>query len=186
MKKDSIERLFDRLENQFDLEHPSDDHEASFLEKLQQLEVSQIKTKQTPVRKLNWVKPLLVAARLLLIFGVICTNSSISEDIDLADISPEMEQTQTFFTQTIERELFTIQQEVTPETQEIVDNALIQINNLETQYVSLKNDLAESGQDKRVIYAMIDNFQNRIDLLEQVLEHIEAIKKLNALRPQEI
>ena len=60
------------------------------------------------------------------------------------------------------------------------------MNTLETQYENLKNDLLESGQDKRVIYAMIDNFQNRIDLLEQVLEHIEATKKLNDLRPQEI
>lgn len=186
MKKDSIEQLFNRLENQFDTESPSDNHQASFLEKLQQLDASQPKKEKTPVRKVNWIKPLLVAASLLLIFGVIITNSLAPQDIDLADISPEMEQTQTFFTQTIERELFTIQQEVTPETQEIVDNALVQMNTLETQYENLKNDLVESGQDKRVIYAMIDNFQNRIDLLEQVLEHIEATKKLNDLRPDVI
>jgi hypothetical protein len=186
MKKDSIEQLFNRLENQFDTENPSENHQASFLEKLQHLDVPQTKARETPVRKLNWVKPMLVAACLLLIFGVILTTTSVPQYIDLADISPEMEQTQTFFTQTIERELSTIQEEVTPETQGIVDNALVQMNRLETQYKNLKNDLVESGQDKRVIYAMIDNFQNRIDLLEQVLEHIEATKNLNDLRPQNI
>ena len=49
-------------------------------------------------------------------------------------------------------------------------------------YDQLKSDLANSGQDKRVVYAMINNFQNRIDLLQQVLEHIDAIKNLNELK----
>lgn len=186
MKKDSIEQLFGRLENQFDTEKPSQDHKSQFLEKLQSMQFTEEKKKETPVRSLKWMKPLFIAASLVLLFGVIFTSNTPTEKIDLADVSPEMQQTQDFFTQTIERELFTIQQEVTPETQKLVDRALDQIKNLETTYEGLKDDLVESGQDKRVIYAMIDNFQNRIDVLEQVLEHIEAIKNLNDLRPQEI
>ena len=42
----------------------------------------------------------------------------------------------------------------------------------------LKKDLVESGNDKRVIYAMITNFQNRIDLLQNVINTIEEIKTL--------
>lgn len=186
MKKDTIEQLFDRLENQFDTENPSKDHKVQFLEKLQSMQFTEDKKKETPVRKLRWMKPLFIAASLLLLFGVIFTSNAPTAQIDLADVSPEMQQTQEFFTQAIERELFTIQQEVTPETQELVDKALGQMKNLEAQYELLKDDLMESGQDKRVIYAMIDNFQNRIDILEQVLEHIDAIKNLNDLRPQEI
>ena len=43
----------------------------------------------------------------------------------------------------------------------------------------MENDLLESGNDKRVIHAMIQNFQQRIDLLSEVLEQIENIKSLN-------
>jgi cobyric acid synthase len=43
----------------------------------------------------------------------------------------------------------------------------------------LKTDLVDSGNDKRVVYAMIKNFQNRIELLEQVIEKIEEVKNLN-------
>ncbi len=43
----------------------------------------------------------------------------------------------------------------------------------------LKKDLVSSGNDKRVVYAMINNFQKRIDLLKQVIAKIEMIKKLN-------
>lgn len=186
MKKDDIEQLFNRLGDQFDTEQPRKNHKDTFLEKLQDMQTTPEQKVEVPVRKLNWIKPLLIAASLLLLFGVIFTTNTANQTIELADVSPEMEQTQEFFTQAIAKELYTIQQEVTPETQLIVDNALDQMKNLESQYEGLKEDLQESGQDKRVIYAMIDNFQNRINLLEQVLEHINTIKNLHTLRPQEI
>ena len=53
-----------------------------------------------------------------------------------------------------------------------------QIETLENKYEQLKEDLSESGDDSRVIYAMISNFQNRIDLLQNVLQKIEEIKPL--------
>lgn len=185
MKQDSLEQLFKRLEHKFDTENPSENHEALFLEKLQRINTPAPK-QETTVRKLKWLKPMLIAASVVLIFGIFFTNNLPTQNIDLADVSPEMEQTQAFFTQAIERELFAIKEQATPETKEIVDNALTQINKLEAHYTSLQSDLMESGQDKRVIYAMIENFQNRIDLLEQVLEQIEAIKKLNDLRPKQL
>lgn len=54
----------------------------------------------------------------------------------------------------------------------------MKISNLEEEYQQLKLDLVESGNDKRVIYAMIANFQNRIDLLEQVVSIVEEVKTL--------
>ena len=68
-----------------------------------------------------------------------------------------------------------------PENQAMVMDAIKQLEILEKNYDSLKKDLSESGEDKRVIYAMIDNFQNRIDLLQHVVEQMDAIKELNAI-----
>ncbi|WP_299215677.1 hypothetical protein [uncultured Dokdonia sp.] len=179
MKKDNIEQLFERLDGQLKVAEPSADHKARFLKKLQ----SASQVKEVPVRKMNWWKPLAVAASIALVFMITLTRNTLPDGSELADVSPEMEQTQQFFTQTIERELFEINKQATPETQAIVDDATKRLKTLEADYDQLKNDLAQSGQDKRVIYAMISNFQNRIDLLQQVLEHIDAIKKLNELRP---
>jgi len=89
-----------------------------------------------------------------------------------------MQETQEFFTKTIERELFEIKENITPENQALVEDAITQVDVLEKEYKKLKGDLLESGEDKRVIYAMIDNFQNRINLLQNVLEQIEVIKEL--------
>ena len=65
-----------------------------------------------------------------------------------------------------------------PGTEAIVEDALTQLEKLETEYKKLQKDLRNSGQDERVIYAMISNFQQRIDLLKQVLDQIENIKSL--------
>jgi septum formation inhibitor-activating ATPase MinD len=67
-----------------------------------------------------------------------------------------------------------------------VDDALKQVAILENKYVGLKKDLVQSGNDKRVIYAMISNFQNRINLLQQVIKKIEEIKNLKINRDETI
>lgn len=181
MKKDNIDQLFNRLSGAFDTDMPSANHKATFLEKLQ---VAQEEIPEVKVRKLQWWKPLMVAASVLVIAGMLFSNINTTESKQLADISPEMQETQDFFTRTIERELFEIKKQTTPATEKLVNDAMLRMEKLETNYNKLQDDLEQSGEDKRVIYAMIDNFQNRIDLLQQVLEHINAIKNLNELQPE--
>ena len=55
-------------------------------------------------------------------------------------------------------------------------DALFQIELLEQNYIKLKQDLTASGNDKRVINAMISNFQDRINILNNVLNQIEELK----------
>lgn len=181
MKKDNIDQLFNRLGGAFDTDMPSANHKATFLEKLQ---ASQEEIPEVKVRKLQWWKPLMLAASVLVVAGLLFSNTNTIESKQLADISPEMQETQEFFTRTIERELFEIKKQTTPATEKLVNDAMLRMEKLETNYNKLQDDLEQSGEDKRVIYAMIDNFQNRIDLLQQVLEHINAIKNLNELQPE--
>ena len=58
------------------------------------------------------------------------------------------------------------------------DTIETQLNVLEKDYQKLKKDLVDSGEDKRVIYAMVTNFQQRTALLQNVLETIENIQQL--------
>ena len=158
MEKDTIEQLFNRLDGQLDTANPKEGHRDNFLAKLQAqskgLEIPSGKTKT------NW-KPIAIAASMLLVaalsFLSLTGNPNVSE---LADISPEMEQTQDFFTQIIEKELFQINEEATPETKKMVEDAIAQLDILEADYDHLKKDLATSGEDQRVVYAMVENFQN--------------------------
>jgi hypothetical protein len=176
MSKNNIDNLFKNLKHDFDIETPTSGHELRFLDKLNNKDKSVIKI--TRSRKNTW-KPLLgIAASIALIITLFIGTQQQSESRDLASVSPKMEETQVFFTATINEELNKLKEASSPEVEKLVQDALKQIKILEDDYVNLKTDLTESGDDNRVIYAMISNFQNRIDILTSTLNKIETIKQL--------
>ena len=125
-------------------------------------------------------KPLIaVAATIVLCFSLITVFQQEPEVKDLASVSPELSKTQDFFTSTIALELTKLNNERSPETEALINDALKQLDILEKDYNKLKIDLSESGNDKRVIYAMISNFQNRIEILQNVMQNIEEVKQYN-------
>lgn len=169
--KNNIDTWFEKQRNCFDIAEPLNDHEARFIAKLQQHN-----EKQTTRLGFNWWKPFAAAAAVLIIVFAGFNTFTSKSNVDLAAVSPEMAKTQDFFTKAIEEELYNINEARTPETQKLVNDALKQLKTLEIEYDKLTADLAKSGEDKRVIYAMITNFQARINLLNTVLEDINSIK----------
>ena len=176
MQKDTIDKLFDNLKGEFDIRKPNQGHELRFLDKLKGNDMVSNASKKSS--GFNWKPFLAIAASLVLCFSVFMTLQNESEALDLASVSPELSKTQDFFTATIENELKRLNNKRSPLTERIIADALKQIQILETNYQNLKTDLIESGNDQRVIYAMITNFQNRIDILNTVLEQIETTKGL--------
>ena len=176
MKKDTIIELFENLKGEFDINDPNEGHELRFLNKLKAttIEIDNHKKRFA----LNWKPLLAVAASVVICFSVFMTLQSQPETLDLASVSPELSKTQDFFTITIENELKKLNKERSPLTEQIIHDALEQIQILDQAYQNLKTDLTKSGSDQRVIYAMITNFQNRIDILNTVLEQIEDVKQL--------
>ena len=178
MKKDKINQLFENLEGSFNTNETPQGHQHRFLDKLN----TQTETKKEgKLIKFAFKKALAIAAIVAIIVtvGSMFFNPETITAADLASVSPEMEQTQSFFTSSINRELENLNNFKSPEAKKLVQDALKQMDILESQYEFLKTDLVKSGSDKRVIYAMIQNFQNRISLLEQVINKIEEVKKLN-------
>lgn len=176
MEKDNLYSLFDDLKNQFDIETPQKNHEQRFSDKLKSNDIASTEVKK--ISRFNWKPFLAIAASIIICLGLFTTLQNEPEDLDLASVSPEMSETQDFFTVTIENELKKLNKERSPLTEQIITDALVQIQLLEKDYKKLKTDLTESGKNQRVIYAMISNFQNRIDILNTVLEQIETIKEL--------
>ncbi len=172
MKNENLEEWFRQQEGCWDLAEPKQGHKARFLEKLE----ARPQEKGIFNLRFYW-KPLAVAASVLLIATVMLSRKQGSSG-ELANISPKMEQTQDFFTAAITHELYEINAQRSPETKKLVDDALVKLDELERDYKKLKKDLVNSGEDKRVIHAMITNFQTRIDLLDQVMAQMEKINKL--------
>jgi len=175
MEKDNLDSLFDNLKGQFDIESPQTNHEQRFLDQLKARDNMSTQVKNSS--GFNWKPFLAIAASILICFGIYSAIPSEPETLDLASVSPEMSETQDFFTVTIENELKKLNKERSSLTEPIITDALVQIQQLETDYQKLKTDLTESGKNQRVIYAMISNFQTRIDILNSVLEQIETVKQ---------
>ena len=176
MEKDNIEDLFGKLQDQFDVEEPLTGHQERFLTKLNKSNQTVTFTKP----RYNWWKPLSIAASLALlvalIYGQMDFNPSLNEQ--MAEISPEVANTQFYFTNLIETQVKELEAEESPETQKIISDTMDQLKDLEQDFKMLENELLEGGNGKLILSAMITNFQTRIDLLNDVLNQIETIKNL--------
>ncbi|MBN4082938.1 hypothetical protein JYT50_00975 [bacterium AH-315-A23] len=168
--KDNLDNIFEKLENQFDIEEPTIGHFNRFEAKLNQPKRSK--------KRFKLFSYVAVAASIILLFDVWLGASFSNTGIELASISSEMEETQSYFLATIENELSAIENERNSDTEQLINDALEQLEKLEIQYNTLTLELKESTEDKRIIYAMISNFQQRIDILQNLLQQIDTVKQL--------
>lgn len=176
MKKENLDDLFESLKGEFDVESPGIGHENRFLSKLKSDTSENSETEKT--KGVNWKSFLAIAASIIISLSVFVNLNNNEELMDLANVSPELSETQDFFTATIENELRKLDKEQSPITKKIIEDALSLIDDLENDYNTLKIELTQNGEDQRIIHAMISNFQSRIDILNTVLEEIENIKQL--------
>lgn len=175
MSTDNLDNMFKDLQGSFDIDDPKDSHKNRFMAKLNE------QNKTAHVSKKQWTgwKPLIgIAASVVLIIALVIGNNPDANATGLASVSPEMSETQDFFTSTISTELKKLENASNPETKLLIQDALNQMKRLEIEYESLKSDLSNSGNDQRVIYAMISNFQNRIEILQNTLKQIEIVEQL--------
>jgi len=176
MKKDTLNELFDRLQDDFNFEEPQMGHEDRFLQKLNQNKgVVGLQPKRT-----NWWKPLSIAASIAVICVLGLQLFSGQPDIKerVVEIAPEVSQTEFYFASLIEEQVQLLQDERSPETTQLIDDTMAQMAKLEANYKNLEQELVNGGNSKFILNAMITNFQTRIDLLKEVLNTVEEIKNL--------
>ena len=177
--KDKLEIKFKELQGQFDLEKPRMGHFDRFEARLNQDQ------SKSPKRSFRFYAVISIAASFILFFGIWIGSSFSDNGMELAAISDEMYDTQNYFITTIEKELETIEGEKSIDNEKIISDALLQLEKLESQYKLLTLELKESTEDQRIIYAMISNFQQRIELLQNLLNQIEEIKNLKTVNHEE-
>ncbi|MCB0372909.1 MAG: hypothetical protein KDD31_07875 [Muricauda sp.] len=176
MSKDSLDQLFERLQGEFDIEEPQRGHQDRFLDKLNQSNGTIAINRKRP----TWWKPLSIAASVLLVavLGYKAFGPQPSLEQQVVEIAPEVSQTEFYFANLIEQQVQQLKDEKSPETAQLVDDTLAQLQRLANDYKGLEQDLVNGGDTKIILNAMIINFQTRIDLLREVLSQIENIKNL--------
>jgi hypothetical protein len=184
MKEENLEGLFKQLQGSFDTEEPSSGHKARFLERLTSARgVVSLKPK-----KIHWWKPLSIAASIAVLcaVGIGLLNNPPTLEERVAKISPEVSQSQLYFTSLIEEQVKQLESESTPKTKQMIDDTMLQLKKLETDYRALEQDLLKGRNSKLILSAMITNYQTRIDLLQEVTDKIENINESNTYNDENL
>lgn len=162
------DKLHDYFEkNDFDIHEPSSGHLDRFERKLQGAK---------PQKRLSW-RWMSVAAAVILCIGFALGNmTQNTNSYDLGNVSPKMAEAQDFFITAIQVEMAQLENHRTLETEKIIESALDQIEELEDSYKSFVEELKNTGEQRKVINAMITNYQQRLEILKKALQQIENLK----------
>lgn len=182
-KAHKIDELFRNLHGTFDTEEPEDGHLLRFMAKLE----STGNAPRTKNGRGRWW-PLSIAASLLLLCTLTYNYLDLSPTMEqrLIQISPEISNTGNYFGGLIEEKVREMQKKNSPATEKIISDAMAQLGTLDKDYKKMEQDLLNGGNSKLILSAMINNFQMRLDLLNNILEQIEEVKTLKEYQNENV
>ncbi|MGV6845405.1 MAG: hypothetical protein ACWA42_04680 [Lutibacter sp.] len=154
--------------NKFDIYEPNQGHFNRFKKKL---------PKKGHKVSFLWIKISGLAASILLLFGVWLGTQLNKPVSNLSAISSKMSETESFFISTIQKEKDIILKQKNHGNAKLISDAFLQLKFLENQYNKLNTEL-NNNQDNRIIYAMISNYQQRITILQHLLDELKNIKNI--------
>lgn len=165
-KNDELDQLFEKFENQWDIQEMKPQHGAHFLSKLN-------KTKP----KKNYTITYAIAASIVLMLGVSIFFNLNEKPKELKFASQETKRTDSIFSALISNELEKLHDKKSPENEQIIGDALKQMKTMDNDYAKIITELQKNGENKQIIYAMISNLQTRISFLQNVLNRIDENEK---------
>jgi len=165
-EKDSLDKLFSRLENQWDVQELNSDHQVDFMQKF---------NKKEPKKKYWFMTA--IAASIVLMLGISMFYKN-EKPKEFKFASKETKRTDSIFNILIDNELVKLKEKSSPENEQIINDALKQMKTFDADYQKIINELQKNGENKQIIYAMISNLQTRISFLQTVLKRIEDNEKL--------
>jgi len=163
-----------------------ENHQERFLEKLNQAMPVKKKT------KFNWLQ---IAASLVVLLGLSFgafkyfqpsatitspNNVAATETVQtktLGDVSPGLKKVEDYYLASINLELSKVK--YTPETKDIFDGYLEQINVLNKEYENLSIELTNNGPNELTVNALIDNLKYRLNLLYRLREKLNELNASN-------
>jgi hypothetical protein len=170
-----IEEIISSNKNLFEGAEPSDGHFEKFTRKLE-------KRFHKSSRTISIVPYLLRAAVVVLLV----TLSSLwtwdhfirpgSQRMALGDVSPQYKEVENYYVHQVsimEGEIINIDLENDPQQKEIF---LQEMESMDSTYIQLQKELKANPNDERIINAMIDHYQTKIDVMSYILNQLKATR----------
>ena len=96
--------------------------------------------------------------------------------ITIGDLSPDLKKVEDFYVTGINQQLASLNR--TPENEELINGYLQRLEELNTAYTKLNEELNEVGPSEATITALIDNLQLRLELLFKLKNKLKELKNL--------
>jgi hypothetical protein len=170
--EDKLHNFFS--ENEFDFHEPHSGHMQRFEKRLQGIQ---------PKKRASW-RWMSVAASIILALGFYIGYQAQPEAPSLSSVSSEMAEAEAYFVNTINVEIQELEKSRSLETEKVIEKALEKIEKLEDDYRLFIEELKKNGEQRRVIHAMIQNYQKRLEILQNTLIQIEIIKNPNTVNDE--
>ena len=170
----NIENIIRNNRSFFEDAEPSDGHFDRFMNKLE--------ARFTVRRKIN-IGPYLLRAAVV---TLLVTLSSLytwehfirpeRNTMTLSQVSPQYREVETFYVQQVnmlEGEILDIADMSGEEQKKILDEEL---NNMDAAFKELQKELKANPSDERIINAMIEHYQTKIEVMSYILSQLKQVK----------
>ncbi len=94
--------------------------------------------------------------------------------VRLADISPDLERVEQYYTSGIKVALASLT--ITKDNKDVIDGYMQQLQVLDLEYESLNIELTQVGPSEEIITALVDNLKMRLELLMKLKTKLKELK----------
>ena len=105
-----------------------------------------------------------------------------SSRMTLGDVSPQFKEVENYYIHQVnmlEDEIVTVDLKNSPEQKEMFIN---EMESMDSIYVTLQKELKANPNDERIINAMIEHYQTKLDIMTYIINQLKAIRNNNQNR----
>lgn len=181
MHWNDLEKLISKYREIFDEDNPSPNHMVSFEAKLQQR-----------FEKSNTFKPQKIFMRIVASMGILVIGACLSyliydhvkhplKNNNISQTASELQETEIYYTKQINKGLDQIESlKISDQKQKTT--ILSDLNGMDKNYDQLKSDWKINPNDERLVHAIIEHYQVKLEAIDQIINSISFSQ--NNLKPQ--
>jgi hypothetical protein len=174
----NIEEIISSNKDLFDSAEPSEGHLERFTMKLE----NRFHNKKRIISIVPYLLKASVAALLITLSSLWTWDHYIrpgSQRIALGDVSPQYKEVENYYVQQVnimEGEIANIDLENNSEQREMF---LQEMKSMDSTYIQLQKELKANPDDERIINAMIEHYQTKIDVMNFIMSQLKATRSEN-------
>jgi len=175
---EELRKYIQQNRNVFDTEEPSDGHMERFAQKLGQTHTNRSRFSFGYLLKVAAITLLIVLSGLWVYEHTPYSESTVKLT-SLSDISPEYQEVEQYYVRTVNNKYNEIRQfDFQDKTQQQM--LLNELEAMDSIYDELRQDLQGNPGDERVINAMIQHYQTKVKVMNQIINQLQNVKNVKS------